>query len=498
MIRTPAGETKIIDHMPFKDVELAPRPVGTPDNVVLPSAEGVKMFPNAYSNGEVSHPAVMRQRANNPGGRAPRAPPPQPELAPEEAARRAEQSARDRAAHAAAKAAKPQAAAPQAAAPRAPIPLRNIAPTPAAASAPVQPQNAAPAPAAPVQPLAGARPGIPWGRVAGGAAGAGVLAGGLYGLYNHFHQPQPAADQQAKAAADLSYIPGIKIAAQRARTEARRAAAAGDMAKADRIMTAPGVVSERSTGVPVRTIGQGNEGLAELAYHPSINNGQAMVKKTFNPQAELYSSDMIANKARVGQAMNGDPNFAKFYGEGQTAVGTPIHYNEFIAGERPHRGSVAIDEGLMARDRAEARTGLQLADVRRGNMLVGPDGNTKIIDSAPIAPHHTYDREFLARDKQPEHAITPRPEFANLLFPNLDKPTFRMSPDQIKAVAHSNREVQPIPELQGLSGGSSVSNSAGTAVTTTPRARAQPAARPAARPAAQPAAQPAATLFEVS
>lgn len=235
-----------------------------------------------------------------------------------------------------------------------------------------------------------------------------------------------------------------KTSAQKARSVARNLAGSGgaeNMARAQQIMSAPGVVPSTSGGVPFKTLGKGGEGLAELAQHPQ--NGME-VKKTFNPQGGVYSPEVADRKAQIGPELNSNPDFAKFYGADRTTQGTPVHHNEFVQGQRPSASESRGADFEAMKGRAETAgraTGHELLDIRGANTMKTPDGQMKIIDHMPMRPNEALPQaQRNALVSAGHESVLPITQEGHNLFPNAGESNANGA--QIKALAHGGVDPQ--------------------------------------------------------
>jgi hypothetical protein len=242
-----------------------------------------------------------------------------------------------------------------------------------------------------------------------------------------------------------------KLSAQKARTVARGMAANGDIAGASRIMSAPGVVSPTSSGVPFHNLGAGSEGLAQLAMHPASNPNQPVVKKIFDQTARGYSPTLIQRKAEIGPELNKSPAFAQFHGASTTPTGAPVHYNEYVHGTGGTDADKGTTEFKHVKRQAEAAgeaTGHQLTDIAPRNMRTQPDGSMKVIDHMPF-------KENEIASKSDRHALenagvdlpTPMTDERKLrqVFPNADKHDMNLTPHEIQRQAYGGVAPKPRP-----------------------------------------------------
>lgn len=191
---------------------------------------------------------------------------------------------------------------------------------------------------------------------------------------------------------DLAMVRGFrdeveKIAARRGLKEIAKSLKGGDLGRAQRLATTPGVVKPSVAGSQIKHLGGGAEGVASLVAHPQ--HGVA-VRKLYDP-AGMSSPAMIARKEQVGRAIGANPNVAQFHGSAPAPGGSTMHFNEYVRGT-PMKGT---HPGVRGQDVAarQAAAGTQKAlrgagmaggrDVRMGNMIKTPEGKAKVIDYIP-------------------------------------------------------------------------------------------------------------------
>jgi serine/threonine protein kinase len=177
-----------------------------------------------------------------------------------------------------------------------------------------------------------------------------------------------------------------KFAARRGLMEIRNALGGGNLARAQRLATTPGVLKPTNTmGSQIKDLGAGGEGLATLVAHPE--HGIA-VRKAFDPNAGVYSNDLISRKAQLGSL----PGSAKFLGQAQSQLGSPVHFNEYVNGTQVTDKMLKSDpqvatqylRSMRSSHQAAAKQGFKLRDTRAANAMLTPEGQVKFIDSLPF------------------------------------------------------------------------------------------------------------------
>lgn len=199
---------------------------------------------------------------------------------------------------------------------------------------------------------------------------------------------QPSDIYQRGAAAAMD-----KYAARRALKEIRSAVGAGDMARANRIATTPGALSEGAGrfGSQIKDLVSakniGGEGLPTLVAHPQ--HGVA-VRKLYDPAGGAFSAEMVKRKEQLANM----PGAAKLLGTGVSQQGTPMHFNEFVQGREVTRAMRAADPkldqaygvSLRAAKRYAGQQGFKLRDMREANAIATPEGKVKFVDNLPYKP----------------------------------------------------------------------------------------------------------------
>lgn len=172
-----------------------------------------------------------------------------------------------------------------------------------------------------------------------------------------------------------------KFSATRGLKEIRKSFQAGDMARANRLAKTPGVLSPSNAyGSELADLGRGGEGLATIVAHPEHG---ISVRKLFDPAGSAYSPEFVKRKEELANL----PGTAKVLGTGQSVQGTPIHFNELIAGRDVTEADRAAFLAAHARVSAAGQErGYHLADLRPPNAKVTPSGEVKFIDHAPMRP----------------------------------------------------------------------------------------------------------------
>lgn len=147
----------------------------------------------------------------------------------------------------------------------------------------------------------------------------------------------------------------------------------GNLAKADQLARAPGVLKATAAGSQIKHLGQGSEGVASLVAHPE--HGVA-VRKLYDPQG-IASPELIARKAQAGRAMGANPAVAQFKGEAATPHGAgQMHFSEYVqGGKTPFAAGSAAENAAVRQTKADTLRGLRGAgfrnsqDIRQGNMV---------------------------------------------------------------------------------------------------------------------------------
>lgn len=192
---------------------------------------------------------------------------------------------------------------------------------------------------------------------------------------------------------DSAYVAGAnealaKYAATRAHKEIGKSMQSGDMARAHRLSTMPGLLSNspqaQQYGHQLKYLGRGGEGMSHAVAHPQHG---AVARKMYDPAAGSYSPEMIQRKEQLSPL----PNTAAYIGKSQTSQGTPIHYTEFVPGQKIDKGMMSHPPFAQQFAQAKAQTtqaghaqGRELRDLRPGNAMRTPDGKVKFIDHMPF------------------------------------------------------------------------------------------------------------------
>jgi len=243
---------------------------------------------------------------------------------------------------------------------------------------------------------------------------------------------------------DDAYLAGSqqalsKFAATRAHKEILRSMQSGDMARAHRLSTTPGVMTDspraRQLGHQLKDIDKGGEGLATMVSHPTHG---AVVRKMFDPAGGMYSPTLIKRK----EQMKPIPGVANTVGVSQTQHGTPIHFNEFVHGKKITPEMMADPAFAQTFARAKGKTlaagqaqGRELRDLRPANALATPDGGVKFIDHAPFnrdeVDHPSVERHKRMTGKLPENQVPVAGKGFDL-FPNLGDQRPGINQSQLK------------------------------------------------------------------
>lgn len=195
-----------------------------------------------------------------------------------------------------------------------------------------------------------------------------------------------------------------KTAARAGMRLIQQAMGRGDMAAANRLARAPGVIKASPGGSQIRQLGKGSEGASTLVADPE--HGIA-ARKLYAGGDSLSTDYAIKQKERAGIAMGKNPHTAEFYGARKAPGGAQMHFTEFVQGtpvKQPDFRIAKVDDpvrGIQADPAARAAAaGHQkavraagfggAADVRGANMIRQPDGNVKVVDSMPYRKGHMY------------------------------------------------------------------------------------------------------------
>lgn len=193
---------------------------------------------------------------------------------------------------------------------------------------------------------------------------------------------------------DSSYAAGaqealLKFAATRAHKEILKSMQSGDMARANRLATTPGLLTDspraQQLGHQLKDLGRGGEGLATAVAHPTHG---AAARKIFDPTAGVYSPTIVKRKEQLGGNVEGA---AKLLGTSQTQHGTPVHFNEYVPGKQVTRDMMLDPAFAQKFEQAKARTqasgrqqGRELHDLRPANAMRTPQGDVKFVDTMPF------------------------------------------------------------------------------------------------------------------
>lgn len=201
--------------------------------------------------------------------------------------------------------------------------------------------------------------------------------------------------------------------ARRGLKEIRRAVSGGNLARADRLAKTPGVLNPANrAGSEIRDLGRGGEGLASLVAHPKHG---LTVRKLYDPAAGVYSPKMIQRKEDLAPLSNEYARFARFHGAADTPVGTRMHFNEFIPNATAHKAPFG---GVFDRvQRLAKKKGLDLHDVRPGNVVTDAAGLPKVIDFAPLRPQEAAASAREMWEAGRAHELRVKAERAGELFP---------------------------------------------------------------------------------
>ena len=182
----------------------------------------------------------------------------------------------------------------------------------------------------------------------------------------------------------------------------------GNLAKADQLARAPGVLKATAAGSQIKHLGQGSEGVASLVAHPE--HGVA-VRKLYDPQG-IASPELIARKAQVGKALGANPAVAQFKGEAATPHGGgQMHFSEYVpGGKTPFAAGSAAENAAVRQTKADTLRGLRGVgfkgeDIRHGNMVF--DANKQRFRTVDYIPSRRG--EFLPRASGRPDNVLPHP-----------------------------------------------------------------------------------------
>ena len=147
-------------------------------------------------------------------------------------------------------------------------------------------------------------------------------------------------------------------------------------------------------------IAGGAEGVADVVVGAEDRPERLTIRKTYDPQAKIFSPGQEDRKVRAGEAVRGDPRFAQIYTRDQARVnrgGSRYMIKELIEGKDIGAINRTADEALQdnrfaagaQRDiNSRVAPSYQVRDItrhgsdviHRGNTRVDPEGNRKIVD----------------------------------------------------------------------------------------------------------------------
>lgn len=259
-----------------------------------------------------------------------------------------------------------------------------------------------------------------------------------------------------------------KIAARRGLKEIRNLLAAGKGQAASALARTPGVLKPTAAGSQIRQLGQGAEGAATLVAHPQHG---VSVRKLYDP-AGMSTPEMIARKEQAGKAIGANPHVAQFHGAAQAPGGSTMHFNEFVPGSAPgskqFKGTPGV-RGMGTPEHAGARqaaAGAQKAlrgagfsggkDIRMGNMIRTPEGQTKVIDYLPTHRGEFMSGNAATRMSGNAGTIIPKTEQASSLLRTgpTNTPTPALMRSQLNAPGRAVRPMKA-PKTMGAPGGNS-------------------------------------------
>lgn len=205
----------------------------------------------------------------------------------------------------------------------------------------------------------------------------------------------------------------LKFAATRAHKEIWKSMRGGDMDRAHRLSTMPGLLSNspqaQQLGHQLKDLGRGGEGLASAVAHPTHG---AVARKIYDPTGAVYSPQIIRRKEQLGPVAN----TAKFLGKSETRQGTPIHFNEFVPGQQVDKAMMAhppfaqrFEQAKQETMRAGRAQGRELRDLRPANAMRTPDGGVKFIDHMPFnrdeVLHPAHEQHLRNRGVMPSNML---------------------------------------------------------------------------------------------
>jgi hypothetical protein len=223
----------------------------------------------------------------------------------------------------------------------------------------------------------------------------------------------------------------IKTAATRQVKELQKLVDAGRMDEARAMaskLEAAGVLKKSKMGTPLKRLGAGREGIADLVLGAADapKGHEFAVRKAYDPKASMFNPKLPDRKVQIGRELLSDPNYAQMFtpDRAHMAGNVPYHIGEFVPGRAlkdvDYMGQIsaagkiraAKGRGDVVAEKVLGRGG-ELADIvgHGDNVRVTPQGVPKIIDHMPFAQSeqpHIYDTRTQAIHRKfpnftPEH-----------------------------------------------------------------------------------------------
>lgn len=235
-----------------------------------------------------------------------------------------------------------------------------------------------------------------------------------------------------------------KMGATRLVRNARQAVQQGDLSRAHRLINAPGGLSpgQQRFGIPIKELGRGGEGVADLVMKPGHADPLA-VRKTFDPAGAAYSPELVRRKEEL--AKHNLPHLAQLRGRETTRAGSPVHFSEYVRGKEvsDHARPASFAPAHQELARAMYDKGYYGADMRAVNAIQTPTGQTKFIDYAPLKPHEVHPaHEQIVRNTP--NVIPVSPNYVQSLFPSSAGAPRELSTPQLRASLYGEgRKNQP-------------------------------------------------------
>lgn len=219
-----------------------------------------------------------------------------------------------------------------------------------------------------------------------------------------------------------------KLAAPRQLREVRKLFDAGKVDEANaltRRLHDAGALKVTDQGSLVRGLGSGAEGLAETVVGATDQPGRIAVRKTYSPEAPIYSPGQEDRKVQVGNLLRGNPDFAEMYTQGKARQNNnqfSYMLKEYVPGtkiDRSAANNAFAQQAQQAANQAAGSANLRVRDIvtpeggvagnpmvaNRGNTVLTPDGRRKVVDfiadgqTAPVYPNSGRDRLTLTPEE---------------------------------------------------------------------------------------------------